>query len=199
VNFVPVYSAIFVEENVYYQSLTLENRLFARNVKHLRGITHQMTTIAAKFSTLEIAADTSVSGEDSSYMTSKIRFGEESIYGACGDWDKCLKAFQLIESKSNDWDTDLDVTILELRKDGLWIYESTIIPARLKNDYWAVGTGANFAISAMRLGNSPATAVLIAAEFDPFTNDAIETFKLGDNNGNQGNRRRVQKGVGKVR
>ena len=137
-----------------------------------------MTTIAAKFSTLEIAADSMISGEDSFYMASKLRMGKNSIYGACGDWDKCLKAFQLIETSAKEWDSDLDVTILELRHDGIWVYESTIIPVKLKNDYWAVGTGANFAIAAMRLGNSPATAVSIAAEFDPFTHPPIDSLKL---------------------
>lgn len=137
-----------------------------------------MTTIAAKFSTLEIAADSMISGDDSFYLASKLRQGKNSIYGACGDWDKCLKAFQLIESSATEWESDLDVTILELRNDGIWVYESTIIPVKLKNDYWAVGTGANFAISAMRLGLSPEKAIEIAAEFDPFTHQPIESLKL---------------------
>lgn len=158
-----------------------------------------MTTIAARFSTLEIAADTQVSGEDSFYSTSKLRFGLDCIYGACGDWEKILKAYSLIESNATEWESDLEVTILQLRKDGLWIYESSIIPTKLKNDYWAVGTGANYALTAMRLGNDPATAVSIAAEFDPFTGHPIESFKLGENNGNQSNRRRISKGLAKVR
>jgi hypothetical protein len=158
-----------------------------------------MTTVAAKFSTLEIAADTMVSGEDSYYSVSKLRRGKNSIYGACGDWDKVLKAYQLIESNSTEWESDLDVSILELRPDGLWVYESTIIPVRLKNDYWAVGTGANFAIAAMRLGNSPATAVAIAAEFDPFTRHPIEAFQLEAQDEKKTNRRRVYKSVEKAR
>ena len=158
-----------------------------------------MTTIAAKFSTLEIAADSMVSGEDSFYLVSKLRHGKNSIYGACGDWDKVLKAYQLIESNSKEWESDLDVSILELRPDGLWVYESTIIPVKLKNDYWAVGTGANFAIAAMRLGNNPATAVAIAAEFDPFTRHPIESYKLEACNEKKTNRRGVHKSVEKAR
>lgn len=158
-----------------------------------------MTTVAAKFSTMEIAADSMVSGEDSFYLVSKIRHGKNSIYGACGDWDKVLKAFQLIESNAAEWESDLDVSILELRPDGIWIYENTIIPAKLKNDYWAVGTGANFAIAAMRLGNSPATAVSIAAEFDPFTHHPIESYKLEVQDDKKASRRRIHKSVEKVR
>ena len=113
-----------------------------------------MTTIAAKFSTLEIAADSMVSGDDSFYLVEKLRKGKTSIYGACGDWDKILKFYHALES-GGDLDSDCDVTVLELRNDGIWIYESTIIPARIKNDFWAVGTGANYAIAAMHLGLTP--------------------------------------------
>ncbi len=161
-----------------------------------------MTTIAAKFSTLEIAADTIISGDDSFYRVSKLRFGPNSIYGACGDWNKCLKALSLVEKKSpkpSDWEADLEVTILQLRKDGLWIYESSIIPTKLKNDYWAVGTGANFAITAMRLGKSPAEAVAIASEFDPYTRTPIESYKLEIKNDNKNKRQRVHPDLAKSR
>lgn len=174
-------------------------RLFLLNSYKYFCYNELMTTVAAKFSTLEIAADSMVSGEDSFYMVSKLRHGKNSIYGACGDWDKVLKAFQLIEVGDKEWESDLDVTILELRSDGIWIYESTIIPVRLKNDYWAVGTGANFAIAAMRLGNSPATAVSIAAEFDPFTHHPIESYKLEVHDGKKSTRRGIHPGVAKVR
>lgn len=146
-----------------------------------------MTTIAAKFSALEIAADSMISGEDSFYLASKLRKGKNSIYGACGDWDKVLKAFQLLENNATEWESDLDVSILELRGDGIWVYENTITPVHIKNDFWAVGTGANFAICAMRLGKSPAEAVAIAEEFDPFTHGPIESLKLGVRRANKKN------------
>jgi len=137
-----------------------------------------MTTIAARFSTLEIAADSMVSGDDSFYLVEKLRKGKSSIYGACGDWDKCLKMFQALES-GGDMDSDIDVTVLELRNDGIWIYESTIIPAKIKNDFWAIGTGANFAIAAMHLGKSPKEAVEIACQYDTSSNFPVDYYTLG--------------------
>lgn len=136
-----------------------------------------MTTVAARFSTLEIAADSCVSGDDSHYLIEKLRRGKDSIYGGCGDFEKLLKFYQTIES-SGDLDSDTDVTILELRHNGIWIYESCIIPARIKNDFWAVGTGANYAIAAMHLGKTPREAVEIAAMFDPGTSAPIDYLKL---------------------
>lgn len=136
-----------------------------------------MTTIAARFSTLEIAADSMVSGDDSFYLVEKLRVGKTSIYGGCGDWDKLLKFYQSIES-GGEVDSDMDVTVLELRHDGIWIYESTIIPARIKNDFWAVGTGANYAIAAMHLGKSPKEAVELACLYDTSSNGPIDFMKL---------------------
>ena len=136
-----------------------------------------MTTIAAKASTGEIAADSMVSGDDSFYLVQKLRVGKGSIYGACGDWDKCLKMLQVLES-GGELDSDTDVTVLEIRNDGLWIYEGTVIPARIKNDFWAIGTGSGYAIAAMHLGLPPAEAVKIACLYDTSSHEPIDVMKL---------------------
>ena len=136
-----------------------------------------MTTVAARASTGEIAADSMVSGIDSFYLVEKLRKGKSSLYGACGDWDKILKFYNSLESGA-DLDSDTDVTVLELRSDGIWIYESTIIPAKIKNDFWAIGTGANFAIAAMHLGLSPAEAVKLACLYDTSSHEPIDVMKL---------------------
>jgi len=136
-----------------------------------------VTTVAAKFSTGEIAADSMVSGDDSFYLVEKLRRGKDSVYGACGDWDKILKFYQAMES-GGDLDSDIDVTVLELRHDGIYIYESTIIPARIKNDFWAIGTGANFAIAAMHMGASPREAVAISCMYDTSSHEPIDEVKL---------------------
>ena len=148
-----------------------------------------MTTVAARASTGEIAADSMVSGDDSFYLVEKLRKGKSSLYGACGDWDKILKFYSVLES-GGDLDSDIDVTVLELRADGIWIYESTIIPARIKNDFWAIGTGANFAIAAMHLGLSPAEAVKIACLYDTSSHEPIDVMKL------EGRRRGRSKSIG---
>lgn len=137
-----------------------------------------MTTIAARFSTREIAADSMCSSDDAFYLVEKLRKGKASIYGGCGDWDKLLKFYQSIES-GGDIDSDSDVTILELRNDGIWIYESTIIPAKIKNDFWAIGTGAGYAIAAMHLGLTPREAVEIACLYDTSSHAPVDSFVLG--------------------
>jgi len=150
-----------------------------------------MTTIAATASTGEIAADSMVSGDDSFYLVEKLRRGQTSIYGGCGDWDKLLKFYNSLESGA-DLDSDTDVTVLELRSDGIWIYESTIIPAKIKNDFWAIGTGANFAIAAMHLGLTPAEAVKLACLYDTSSHEPIDVMTLSGRK-----RGSTKKGVGR--
>jgi hypothetical protein len=75
-------------------------------------------------------------------------------------------------------DSDTEVTVLAIKHDGLWIYESSIIPAKIKNDFWSIGTGANFAIAAMHLGASPREAVEIACLYDSSSYGPIDAIKL---------------------
>jgi ATP-dependent protease HslVU (ClpYQ) peptidase subunit len=138
-----------------------------------------MTTIAARFSTLEIASDSQVSGDDIKYHVEKLRRGVASIYGGAGDWDKLLAAFQALESGKTELEDDCDVELIELRHDGIWVYEGTLIPAKIKNDHYAIGTGAGYAIAAMHLGKSPKEAVEIAAIYDPGTGGPIDCWTLG--------------------
>jgi hypothetical protein len=137
-----------------------------------------MTTIAASLTHKEIAADSMCSGEDSFYLVEKLRKGKVSVYGAAGDWDKILKFYDAL-TKGGELDSECDVEVLELRSDGLWVYEGTIIPAKLKNSFYAIGTGAGYAMAAMHLGKSPREAVEIAALYDPGTRGPIDVLKLG--------------------
>ena len=136
-----------------------------------------MTTVAASLDFMEIAADSMCSGDDGHYLVEKLRSGKLSAYGACGDWDKILKFYNALENKG-ELDTDCDIEVLELRHDGLWVYEGTIIPARIKNRFYSIGSGAGYAIAAMHLGKSPKEAVAIAALFDPGTGGPIDILTL---------------------
>jgi hypothetical protein len=147
-----------------------------------------MTTIAAKFSTLEIAADTMVSDDSCFYRASKLRFGKDCIYGGCGDWDKVLKAFAAIDANSPDWDSDLDIQILELRKDGLFIYEGISIPTKIDNDVWAIGTGAQWFLGAYYACGDFMKAMQIACENDTSSRAPIEHHKLGASNARKKNK-----------
>ena len=137
-----------------------------------------MTTIAASVRFNEIAADSMISGQDTHYAVSKLRSLRSSAIGAAGDWRHILEFYKRLARKKA-LDADCDISAIELRRDGIWVYESTVIPARIEQDFFAVGTGAGYAIAAMHLGKSPQEAVEIAALFDPNTRGPVHVLKLG--------------------
>lgn len=135
---------------------------------------------------MEIAADTMISGEDHHYSTPKLRKLRSSVIGAAGEWKQILEFYKRLKSKKA-LENEADVTAIELRRDGIWIYESTIIPVRIEQPFFAVGTGAGYAIAAMHLGKTPKEAVEIAALFDPCTRGPISVVQLGKKkNGGKG-------------
>ena len=141
-----------------------------------------MTTIAARFSTLEIAADSMIIGEDTHYATQKLRNKRSSIIGAAGEWKHVLEFYKRLQARKS-LENDCDISAIELRRDGIWVYESTIIPTRIEQDYFAIGTGSGYAIAAMYLGKTPKEAVEIAALFDPCTRGPITVMSLGRTRG----------------
>lgn len=142
-----------------------------------------MTTIAAKVSTGEIASDSMCSGEGVHYLVSKLQKGSCSVFGGAGNWDSLLKLYARLGDSGKLGalsDEDSDVEILELRADGLWVYDNCLVPARIKNDFYAIGTGAAYAIAGMHLGLSPEQAVRLAAVYDPLTRGPFDVMRLTD-------------------
>lgn len=140
-----------------------------------------MTTIVARFSTLEIASDSMVSSDESYFCTNKIRKTKNGYMAGCGDWDKILKLYDAIQNGTKI--DDIDVSVLELRHDGLWIYECTTIPVLIKEDYFAIGTGAGYAIGALHCGKSVKEAVEIACLYDTSSHLPIDYIKMESKRG----------------
>lgn len=153
-----------------------------------------MTTIAAKVSTGEIAADTMVSDDSTFYSASKLRIGKVSVYGACGTWKNIITAFNHMETGEKEWDIE-EIECMELREDAIYVYDGISIPTKILNDFWAIGSGAPFAIAAMELGLSPMQAVELSCKYDIASRGPIEHYKLEDVIGKKNNRRRTNSSV----
>jgi hypothetical protein len=130
------------------------------------------------------------SGEGQFYSVCKLRQWKEGVAGAAGDWVQILKFFNSIE-QGGDLDSDCDIECMELRGDGIYMYESTIIPARIKEPFYAIGTGSAYAMAAMHLGASPREAVEIAALYDPATRGPIDVMRLGESSASKAIARRA--------
>jgi len=139
-----------------------------------------MTTIAASLAHKEIAADSKCSGDDSFCNVYKLRSWKDGPVGAAGDWAQILKFYDALET-SGEIDAEWDIEVLQLQASGLYIYEASLKPYPIKDKFYAIGSGAAYALAAMALGKSPKEAVEIAAMFDPGTGGEIDVLKLGGN------------------
>jgi hypothetical protein len=139
-----------------------------------------MTTVAVCFKRKQIAADSQASFDGGHYLVSKIRPGTNSVFAAAGDWAKILKYYSSLEKDGDGPDEEHDLDVIELREDGIWVYSESLYPAKIKNDFFAIGSGAAYAIAAMHCGKTPVEAVEIAALYDPATGGPVDTFNLSD-------------------
>lgn len=153
-----------------------------------------MTTIAASLDFQMIAADSRCSTDTWMFNVSKLRSGPGTAFGAAGTWEQILKFYAALE-QNGELGSECDVEVLELRKDSLWIYNGSLVCFPIKERFWAIGTGAPYAISAMHLGKSPAEAIEIAKLFDPGTGGEIETMRIPNVSQSKTDRRRTHKTV----
>ena len=142
-----------------------------------------MTTIAASLAHNEIAADSKCSSDDSFCSVYKLRQWKDGPIGAAGDWHHILKFYEALET-GGDIDSEWDIEVLQLQPTGLYIYGASLKPYPIKDKYYAIGSGAAYALAAMALGKPPREAVEIAAMFDSGTGGEIDVLK--------GNRRGVK-------
>jgi hypothetical protein len=157
-----------------------------------------MTTIACNRDMM--AADSLVTcGSQRNYQTSKIWRHGRSIFGAAGD-SKAIAAFRRwIGSYAPGWPAMLrgladagfadgaDFSALELRDDGIYIWDSGLFPDRLEDEEqnYAIGSiGAGVALYCMRvLHDGPVKAVTEACRVCTESGPPVRWMKL---NGEEG-------------
>jgi 20S proteasome alpha/beta subunit len=68
--------------------------------------------------------------------------------------------------------------VLELSRDGLFMWMPSLTKVQIKSKFYAIGSGAQYAIGAMECGVEPKDAIRIAAKYDSGTELPLETMKL---------------------
>lgn len=140
-----------------------------------------MTCIAVSVKHGVLAADTRCSADGVMFGVSKVRRIGKRVLAAAGDWDYVLKFWELIKGKSNKeigLHDEANLEAIELNEDGIFLYSGAGKRYRINDEFFAIGSGAPYAIGAMAMGATPEEAVALAARFDPATGGAIEVFPL---------------------
>lgn len=140
-----------------------------------------MTTVAWDGTTLAADRRCTIDGVRSSF--SKVRRGRSgNLVGAAGpaalveavlDW--LCDGAPRPESQSDPADF---CDVLEIGPDGACYRHERLGRIRLLDAFAAIGSGKDFAVTAMHLGRDAAEAVEIASLFDTATGDGVEALRL---------------------
>lgn len=136
-----------------------------------------MTTIVA--TTEVMASDRRVTGGPM-FKTTKIQRIHGSIYGGAGNVDQIFKMFEWFKNPDMkpEWKFEPDFEILQLSAEGLFVWTSEMIAIPVGMPYYAIGSGAHFALGALECGADPANAIRVAHKFDPYTGREVQTHTL---------------------
>jgi ATP-dependent protease HslVU (ClpYQ) peptidase subunit len=143
-----------------------------------------MTTVAVCDNVM--AADTQGVFESVIMEMHKIFRVRDELIGTCGNFDNAVEFVRLYKKdkkiirKNNSSDkNDNDFDYLLLNKKGLYLATGFYGPlVKVHEKFWAIGSGKEAAITAMRMGASAKEAVKMASLCDVYTGSKIQVRKL---------------------
>ena len=141
-----------------------------------------MTTVAVSLTHGLVASDSRCSADNTMVSVQKIKVVKKGIIGAAGDWAEVLKFWEHLEKGTSVKDLgltdDSSIEGIELTAAGIYIFEPSGRRYKIKDQFYAIGSGGPYAMGAMAMGATPEQAVAIAARFDPNTGGDIEAISL---------------------
>lgn len=141
-----------------------------------------MTTVAVRDGIM--AADTQGRFDGTIMEMHKIFRVRDILIGVCGDYDCALDFIRLYKEnkkyvKKDNSKEDNDFDYLLLNKKGLYLATGFHGPrVKVHEKFWAIGSGKDAAITAMRMGASAREAVKMASLCDVYTGSKIQVRKL---------------------
>ncbi len=140
-----------------------------------------MTTVIADRVAMEIAGDSRITDESTGlFFRSKKVFllSSGEAVGISGSIPDAMKFLEWYESGC-DGENHPDFTsekfdALVLDKNGsLFSWDSHLVPSRIEDEFFAIGSGALAAMGAMHMGATATQAVLVAAKLDRNTDEKV--------------------------
>lgn len=141
-----------------------------------------MTTIAVNREMM--AGDSQMTSGDGTkgHVTKIYRVGDQllGIAGSVPDAMRFVDWYRDVRSgREPDYEPNMkDVDALILDGSGIWLFNTSLQPIRLRAAFAAIGSGSAAALGAMYAGADPRAAVRIAAKIDAYTGGSIKTYRL---------------------
>ena len=148
-----------------------------------------MTTIVYKDGVM--AADTQVTfGQSKILASKKIKKINGCLVGAAGQVNVCqeymrwfkekvprVKISQLPKFMSAE-STNFEILVIN-PKGEIWFQIGNNAPERIYGQYYGIGSGKPYAMTALHLGLDPKAAIRTAMKFDTGTGGQVHTLRLG--------------------
>ena len=124
-----------------------------------------------------IASDSQVSHGNKKFTAKKLFELAGEAVGMAGNMDSCAKFIGWYSAGCDsesvpefDKDDDLYFEALVLDKSGrLMLWDTAMLPQEVLDDFYAIGSGSQAALGAMRAGATVERAIAIASEIDLYT------------------------------
>lgn len=136
-----------------------------------------MTTIIGTQTTLY--ADSCTSEDGKIFNSRKLYRMGRSVFGIAGD---CKSEGLFLEwyprrakHEIPNYDAD-SIDVLEVNKDGLWLWNNGNAPFRIDSPFYSIGSGSKYALTAMHLGRTPEGAMDIACLLDINSGGALQVL-----------------------
>lgn len=136
-----------------------------------------MTTVIA--TRKGMAADKRGTGTAIFKLTKAFRVNGNLI-GFCGNVENGLRFIDWRRSLGTrpEFSTDTDFEAIEVSPEGLIYWGSELTPVAIEDDFYAIGTGAQFALGALAMGASIHKAIQIAHRWDENTGPDVQILYL---------------------
>lgn len=144
-----------------------------------------MTTIAWDGNTL--AADKQTSIDGSATTTTKIVTRNIGYFGFSGDYDRAQEIIDWVDEVGTDRefpklpeDSDYHATVLLITvEDGVvYEYRNSKYPLVIENEFYAIGSGAPYAMAAMHCNKTAEEAVKIANIYDIYSGGGVDVIDV---------------------
>lgn len=144
-----------------------------------------MTTIA--WDGTMLAADRMMTDGSFKATKTKIRATNIGLLGAAGDARYTSAAMDWLAKEDfglpypNSGEDDDVVNMIHVHLDGkIDVYFNCSVPVRVESVFYALGSGRDFALAAMHLGESALKAIEVASALDVNTGNGFNVFRLED-------------------
>jgi len=148
-----------------------------------------MTTVVYCSRSKTMASDTQVTCGPMKRRASKVKvLANGGLIAGSGDYSSLNKVFTWAEadfshksrpSFSDNPESVMTFECLLVKQDGsMWLIDDDLEVLEHKGDFIGIGSGGSMAVVAMACGKSPEEAVLMAAEYDPYTSAPVEVWSL---------------------